>query len=150
MHSTWFVVTQFMFDQAQALAATRGVGWAANPPLPLDNAKQPGNQLLFVMPRGDVVAKGSNARQEERRMRLMVGVKALTADALSDADLLHFAARDLIKSPAFRVALAAATGGVGQIREVELEPELKDVAAEGSVLMSAYEIDYYQSYPSLA
>jgi hypothetical protein len=126
------------------------VGWAANPPLPLDGATQPGNVLLFAMPRGDQLVKGANANNEQRRMRLVVGCRALTATALQDADLLHFAARDLIKSRPFRAALSPAIRGMGDVREVELEPELKDIAVQGSVLMSAYEIEYFQAYPSLA
>lgn len=150
MQSVWYQVTAVFFTQLAALATARGVGWAANPPLPLDGAQQPGNVLLFAVPRGDLLVKGSNVNPEERRMRLVIGCRALTATGLRDADALHFAARDLVKSRPFRAALAPGIRGVGAVREVELEPELKDVAVQGSVLMSAYEIDYLQSYPSLA
>ena len=42
-------------------------------------------------------------------------------------------------------ALATAAS-VGRVAEVEIEPELKEIAVEGSVLMSAFEVDYYQTY----
>ena len=150
VQSMWYQVSAVFFGQLQALAAAKGVGWAANPPLPLDVATQPGNLLLFCMPRGDLLVRASNVNPEERRMRLVIGCRALTSTSLQDADALHFAARDLVKSRPFRAALSPGIRGIGAMREVELEPELKDIAVQGSVLMSAYEIDYLQSYPSLA
>jgi hypothetical protein len=35
-----------------------------------------------------------------------------------------------------------------ELREVELDKELRDVATQGAVLLGSFEIEYFQSYPS--
>jgi hypothetical protein len=148
MQSTWFLIAQAFTGQVQGLAATLAAGFLDNPPLPLDAGAQP-EKLLFVLQRGDKLTDQPGQRREQRRMRMVLGALARTKDGAAAADALHFAARDLLKGAAARVALNAA-GVVGPVREVELEPELKDVATQGALLMSAYEIDYYQQYPNAA
>lgn len=149
MHSKAHDITTVFFTRLAALATARNVGWLANPPLPLDRAEHASGRLLWCKPRGDLLIKQPGSHPEDRRLRMVVGVRTLTAAALADADVLHFAARDLIKGRPFRADLAALRS-VGQIREVEIEPSLADIAVEGCLLMSAYEIDYLQFYPSLA
>jgi branched-chain amino acid transport system ATP-binding protein len=57
----------------------------------------------------------------------------------------------VLRTAAFRQALLTATsGGFGGFREVEVEPELKDIASVGSLLLSAYEVDYFQPYETNA
>jgi hypothetical protein len=139
------------FTQLSALATARGVGWLPNPPLPLDRADQPGGLTLWCKPRGDVLIRQPGGHPEERRMRLVLGVRSLTADALGDADELHFAARVLLRGQAWRQAVRAqlpSGGSLGPCREVEIEGELKSVSAEGSGLISAFEIEYEQPYPA--
>lgn len=147
MQSKWFAVAQVFFAQLQALATARGVGWLPNPALPLDGGPQPLGRTLFCIVRGDTLIKAPGSARDERRMRIVIGARSVNEAALAEADALHFAARALVKSQPFRAAVSA-LGDVGPAREVEIEPDLKDLAAQGSVLMSAYEIDYFQSYPS--
>lgn len=149
MQSKWFAVAQVFFTQLQALATARGVGWLQNPALPLDGGTQPLGQTLFCIVRGDALVKAPGVAREERSMRIVIGARSTNVQALAQADALHFAARNLIRSRPFRAAVSALSD-VGPAREVEIEPDLKDLAAQGTVLMSAYEIDYFQTFPSQA
>lgn len=145
MQSKWFDIAQVYFTQLAALATSKGVGWLENPALPLDGGSQPQGRTLFCIVRGDVLIKAPGAGREERRMRLVIGARSVNELALAEADALHFAARSLVKSAFFRGTVAAISN-VGPAREVEIEPDLKDMAAQGTVLMSAYEIDYFQDF----
>lgn len=148
MHSMWFNLAAVFADQTQQLATTLGVGWLDNPPLPLD-VKSQGDKVLFVITRGDKLVDQPGCQPERRILRVLVGAVSLTSNARAEADEMHFAARDKLKSLAFRAALLA-VGGAHDLREVEIEPELRDTASPGAVLMSAYEVEYLQTYPSFA
>lgn len=148
MQSKSYSIAQAFFTHLQALAGTQGVQWLANPPLPLP-LQAAGAKGLFCLVNGDVLVDQTGQDIERRRTRVIVGAFALTETALVDADALHFAARNALKSRAFRAALVTVQD-VGAVREVEIKPELNDVAGPGSVLMSGFEIDYTQTYPSLA
>lgn len=147
MHSKRYLITQAFSGRLQALATALGAQFVQNPPLPLD-ARFAGSQLLFVMPRGDKLISQPGQREEKRSMRLVVGAFSTADDGESAADELHFAARDTLKSELARAALKAE--GAALVREAELEPELKDVATVGALLLSAYEVEYIQTYPSAA
>lgn len=145
MQSRWYEIAQAVVEQCKLAAAAAGAGCLDNPPLPLDAKALQAPTGLFVLHRGDKVLDQPGQLREKRRVRVVVGALALTTAALKDADALHFAARLALRSDAFRAALRA-TGEVGPVREVELDPELRDIATPGSTLMSAFEIDYFQSY----
>ena len=145
MQSNWYLSAAAMAAQLQALADAEGVPCLHNPALPLDLKALAGDRALFVMQRGDKVVDQPGQQREKRRMRLVVGAVALTATALADVDALHFGARKALRGDAVRAALRA-VGDVASVREVEIEPELKDVATEGSALLSAFEIEYFQTY----
>jgi hypothetical protein len=106
-------------------------------------------QAVFLLPRGDRLIDQPGQNPERRAARFVVGAVSLTPESLPDADALHFGARDTLKSAALRSALFALRE-VGQLREVEIDPQLRDAMAAGSVLMSAYEVEYMQHYPSFA
>lgn len=148
MQSMWFNLATVFAAQTQVLAGTLSVGWLDNPPLPLD-LKSQGEKALFVIARGDKLVDQPGCQPERRTVRVLVGAVSLTSNARAEADALHFAARDMLKSLAFRAALLA-VGGAHDLREVEIEPELRDIASPGAVLMSAYEVEYLQTYPSFA
>lgn len=147
MHSQWFLIAEAVGQRLLAVAqGLTGVQYLHNPPLPLE-AQQPGAQVLFVLVRGDRALDQPGQEREKRRARLVVGAVSLTDSGLADADSLLFAARIAMRASVLRVALRA-VGDVAAIREVEVEPEVNDVAVQGSVLMSAFEIDYFQTYPA--
>lgn len=148
MQSMWYAIVQAVGAQLNALAAQQEASYLDNPALPLDMGGK-GERALFFIHRGDKLTEQPGQRREKRKLRVVVGALALTKTALADADALHFAARDTLKAEAFRVDLRD-LGAIGPVREVELEPELKDMATEGSVLLSAYEIEYFQTYPNAA
>ena len=147
MHSKRYLITQAVSNRLQALATAQGASYQQNPALPLDS-RFSGNKLLFVMPRGDKLTSQPGQREEKRLMRLVVGAFSTADGSESAADELHFAMRDMLKSELARAAMKAE--GAVLVREVELEPELKDVATVGALLLSAYEIEYIQTYPSAA
>ena len=149
MHSHWYLISRVFFEQAKAVATASNCGMADNPSLPLDSGQARNERLLFVINRGDQLIDQPGCNPEKRRLRVIVGALAKTKDALADADTLHFAVRSALKGAALRDALVA-IGNVGTVTEAEVEPELKDVSTEGSVLLSAYEIEYFQNYPNFA
>lgn len=146
MQSRRYLITQAFRQRLQAVATARSAQFQQNPPLPLDTRFE-GGKLLFLMPRGDKLISQPGQREEKRQLRLVVGAFT-TSEAEALADELHFAARDHLKSELARAAIKAEGGHT--VREVELEPELKDVATVGSLLLSAYEVEYIQTYPSAA
>jgi hypothetical protein len=144
--SKWFGIAQVVGLQLQAVAAAQQAGWVQNPVLPLDVAAtlDGSTRALFIAQRGDRLQE-QPAQREKRLVRLLVGAVAVSTGAPAAADALHFAARQALRSPALRLALRALED-VGPMREVEVEPELRDVATEGSLLISAFEFEYYESY----
>lgn len=147
MQSVWFQIAAVFGDRLEALAGERACSWLENPPLPLDLRSIQQQRALFLVQRGDRLIDQPGQVREKRRVRLLVGAVALTKTSLADADDLHLAARERVRGDAFRTALRSA-GAIGPVREVEVEPELKDIAAEGSALISAFEIEYFQDYPN--
>lgn len=145
MQSRWYAIAEVVGAQLAPVAAAAGCTWLLNPALPLDLRQIEQQRVLFLLHRGDKLLDKPGQVREKRRLRLVVGAMALTTASLADADALLFAARRAMRGDAWRAALRA-TGDVGAVGEVELEAELKDVATEGSALMSAFEIDYFQTY----
>lgn len=148
MNSRWFLIGQEVAAAMRAVATAEKAEYADNPAMPLDLQGRRA-RVLFVLNRGDFVVDQPGQRVEKRRLRVVVGATASTDKALADADRLHFAARTALRGPTFRQALST-LGDVGQLREVELEPELKEQASQGSALLSAFEIEYFQTYPNAA
>lgn len=147
MHSMWYLINQAMSEQVRAVAVDQGCSYLDNPALPLDLGHLERERVVFLVQRGDRALDQPGQEREKRRCRVLLGAAALTRDGLADADTLHFAARVALRSAAFRQALRLA-GDVAAVREVEVEPEIKSIATEGSALMSAFEIDYFQTYPA--
>lgn len=149
MQSVWFNLGAAVSAQVKLVAEARSVVFMDNPALPL--ALPTGAAAgLFAIARGDTLIDQPGVADERRRMRVVVGAVAVDKDpavSRAKADELHFAARDRLKSLTCRQALKAA-GLPHDVREVEVEPDLKEIAAAGTVLMSAYEIEYFQTYPS--
>lgn len=148
--STWYRLGSVFTARLQALATARGAGFLDNPALPLD-ALSAGDEFLLSIHSGDRLIDQPGQQPERRVMRVVVGAVSLAPQGLQRADELLFAARDAIKSRAFRLALSAAVaapGDVIEVREAELDKELRDVATQGAVLLNSYEIEYFQSYPS--
>jgi len=156
MHSAWYLLTQACSAEIKAVAAAMSVGWLENPALPIDlgvagpdgvGAKH--SKALFVLQRGDRLEDQPGNVQERRRMRFVLGAVALGADGAQQADLMHFAARVRLREDAVwdRFRLVAP---VQYLQEVEVERDLKDVAVAGIVLMSAFEIEYRQTYTNAA
>jgi hypothetical protein len=150
VQSGWYRLAAAVFARVQTVAQAGAANWAENPPLPLDAGLATTGKLLMVVPRGDTLVRAEAAR-DQRRARFVVGAWSVATGALATADALHFAARTALRTAAFRQALLTATsGGFGGFREVEVEPELKDIASVGSLLLSAYEVDYFQPYETNA
>lgn len=149
MQSVWFSLALAAGAQVKAVSDARGVAFMDNPSLPLALASGV-RAALFVLARGDTLVDQPGIEKERRRLRLVLGAVFVDKDRVAEragADELHFAARDRLKSLTCRQALLAA-GGPHDLREVEVEPELKEIAATGTVLLSAYEMEYFQTYPS--
>lgn len=152
MNSQWYRIHQVLAQALAAYVAPLGWPFVDQPALPLDMGLFQGEraqQAVFLLARGDRLLDQPGQNPERRAARFVLGAVSLSAEALADADTLHFGARDAIKSRAFRAALNA-VGDVYQLREVEIEPQLKDAMSTGCVLMSAYEVEYLQHYPSFA
>lgn len=149
MHSQWYLIALAVRTRVEVVAADFGCTYLDNPAIPLDLKSPQQQRAVFVLQRGDRVLDQPGQQREKRRMRVVVGAVDLTATSLSDADELHFAVRLALRADAFRVLLRA-TGDVAAVREVEIEPELKEIVTEGSALLSAFEIDYFQNYPNAA
>lgn len=147
MQSNAFTLSAVFASQLQPVAAARGAAFQDNPPWPLD-ANAAAGPLLFLLTQGDRLQDQPGQREERRRLRVVVGALAPAKAGRALADALHFAARDRLKSLAFRQAVLATSVRCEDLREVEIEPELRGLTVEGAMLMSAYEIDYFQTYPS--
>jgi hypothetical protein len=154
MNSVAYLIAEAIGEQLQQLAAEQGVLHLVNPALPLDlrQVDESRERALFHLQASDRVQAQPGQVRELRRVRVLVGAMAVTADThRRDADELHFAARLLLRGQAWRQAVRAqlpAGGSLGPCREVEIEGELKSVSAEGSGLISAFEIEYEQPYPA--
>lgn len=150
--SNWYLLGQAVAQRLQAVADAQGVKLLLHPPLPLDLGtfnSLPAKRALMLIHRGDKALEQPGQRNEKRQMRLIVGAVVLEKDALAACDALHFAARSALREDATWTAFRAITQ-VANWKETEVEPELKDIAAEGHALLSAIEIPYFQTYPNAA
>lgn len=145
-NSQWYAITQVAVARLAPVVTQYACQWLEHPALPLDLKPIQNKRALVLIHDGDGVVSQHGQTSEKRRASLVVGAVALTSSPLRDADELHFAARLALRTGAWRAALLAAGIKVGPVREVAVRPELKSVAQEGSVLMSGFEIDYYQDY----
>lgn len=147
--SVWYLVGAAFGAQLQAVATAQAVDFLENPALPVD-PNQFKQRALFYVHRGDKSIDQPGQRNEKRTMRLVVGaIAAGPQDTLAEADALHFAARTALRGEPLRAALAAIER-IGRIVEVEVEPALRETQVAGTVLLSAFEVEYFQKYPNAA
>lgn len=71
------------------------------------------------------------------------------ADPDAACDALHWALRCALRSAEVGPALGA-VGGLGSLHEAEVDPQLRETPMPGTVLLSAFEIKYYETYPTAA
>lgn len=147
MNSKWYAINALFCTELAAFAEADDVHFLRNPALPMD--PQGRARVLALIARGDILIDSPGQNPEKRRARFLLAAVATTKDGQLDADAVHFGARDMLKSRAFRAKLNT-LGEVQTVREVELEPEARDLALQGSMLLSAFEVDYFQYYPSFA
>ncbi len=147
MNSRGYTIGRAFVALMRTAAQAEGAEFMDNPPLPLDFKAAGGRNVLFVIQRGDLLKKQAGL-DDDRALRLLLGAVSLKQNGWQECDALHFAARAAIRTAPGRAALSAANAG--PVREVELEPELKDMVTEGTAQMSAFEIDYRQPYPNAA
>lgn len=146
-NSTRYNIAQAVYALAQTVAGANQAEALFNPKFPIDT-KDRAARLLFVMDRGDRLVANEGQR-EKRRARVVLGALIVTeGDTPNDGatDALHFAARAAIKADSFRALLASMNAPV--LRETDVEPELKEVALEGGLLLSAFEIEFLETYPA--
>lgn len=143
-NSTRYAIHQVVMSVVQAAASSSSAEALNNPALPVGlQGKAP--RLLFVLARGDELVDQPGAR-EKRRCKLVIGAYARTATSDLDADALHFAARVAMRSVRAELNAAGLTAPI--VREVQAEPDLKETQTEGAMLLSAYEIEYLETYPA--
>lgn len=152
MHSARYRINQYLQTVLATVAAAKSAAMVMNPALPV-GLKDKGPVGLFLSDRGEELIEQSGQVPEKRRAKVVVGAFARTDE---EADALHFAARIVMRGPEFRAALSAAAKdakGNGQapiFREIEVDAALKEVAYEGSLLLSAFQIEYLETYYSAA
>jgi hypothetical protein len=151
MQSLWFELSAIVSAQLASVAAQKSAVWWDNPPwpLPLQNLQPTQPDVLFMLNRGDRWISASGLR-EKRVLRFVVGASSVREKALvlPAVDALHFAARDALRTASFLAQFQ--TAGALNLNEVEIEPDLQAAMAAGLVLMSAFEVQYYQTYPNAA
>jgi hypothetical protein len=140
--STRYAIHQGLLGLLAPVAAERSAVLLYNPPLPA-GLQDRGERVLFLLDRGDVLIDQPGQR-EKRRARVVMGAHVCTDQPDLQADQLHFAARKALKRA--RTALGQAGVALQLVREVQSEPELKDAQVEGALLLSAYEIEYLETY----
>lgn len=144
VNSTRYSIHQAVMASVETVALAQAADALNNPALPVGlQGKAP--RVLFVLARGDELIDQPGAR-EKRRCKLVLGAFARTSTADLDADALHFAARSALRS--LRQALHTLGIVAPIVREVQVEPELKETQTDGALLLSAYEIEYLEAYPA--
>ncbi len=144
MRSVRYEIGQAFLEVVAQVAVAQSAVALFNPRLPVD-VKGRGERILFVLDRGDRLTSQAGQRIEKRVARIVTGALVLTEDAGAlEADTLHFAARTAIKW--LRLTVDGEKAPL-IVREVEIEPELKENVTDGALLLSAYEVDYFQPYP---
>lgn len=143
-NSTRYAIHQVFMGLVAGVASTESADAVNNPALPM-GLHGKGPRVLFVLGRGDELIDQPGAR-EKRRARLVLGALARTTSADLDVDALHFAARIALRG--LRAALNTAGINGPIVREAQVEPELKETMSDGALLLSAYEIEYIETYPA--
>ncbi len=149
--STAYLIGEAVGLELAALAKQQGVLHLDNPALPLDlrNVDEKRDRAIFHLQTADRL-RGQPGQRDTRFVRILVGAAALTGNARRDADALHFLARVLMRQDAWRNRVREQLEqGVapGPAREVEIEGQLTAITTEGAGFISAFEIDYQQTYP---
>jgi hypothetical protein len=141
-NSTRYRIHQVFKTVLTPVATNNSAALLTNPVLPV-GLKDSGNKVLFTLDRGDDLLE-QPGQKEKRKAKLVMGAFVRSDDADSDADQLHFAARTAIK----RIKVALTAQGIDTlVREVQTEQELKELAVEGALLLSSFEIEYKEIYP---
>lgn len=143
-NSARYAIHQTAMALVAAVAGANAAEAVNNPALPI-GLQGRAAKVLFLLGRGDDLIDQPGAR-EKRCARLVLGAYARTAAADLDVDALHFAARIALRG--LRVALSGAGINAPIVREVQAEPELKATQADGALLLSAYEVEYIETYPA--
>lgn len=142
MNSTRYRINAALFRVVALVAAASDAKSKCNPALPAD--LQGDGALLFTLDRGDVQLAPSKKRdgREDRRATVWLGAVAASYET---ADALHFAARCAIK----RASALFSDGIDGAVlEEPESQPDIKEVAFEGALLLSAFAVKYIEFYPA--
>lgn len=142
-NSTRFRIHQAVFETVEAVAVANSAVAFNNPPLPA-GVQGKGPLVLFTTDRGDQLIDQPGQR-EKRRVRIVIGAYARTRTADTDVDALHFAARTAMRGVRERFSELDIDARI--VREVLVEPEMREVQADGALLLSAYEIEYLETYP---
>lgn len=142
-NSTRYAIHQALYAVVQAVAATESAVALNNPALPA-GLQGKGDRVLFTLDRGDQLIDQPGQR-EKRRVRLVMGAFARTRTPDLDVDALHFAARSALRD--IRATFRSLDINAPIVREVQVEPELKETQTDGALLLSAYEIEYLETYP---
>ena len=141
-NSTRYLIHQQVFATVTTVATANTAEAISNPALPV--GLQSKTLVLFTLDRGDQLIDQPGQR-EKRKVRIVVGAFARTRTADLDVDALHFAARIAMRN--IRALFLAAEINAPIVREVQVEPELKETQTDGALLLSAYEIEYMETYP---
>jgi len=147
MNSHRYALHHALYEVVLTTAGAHRALAALNPPLPVA-LPQPGwGRMLFLLDRGDELVDQPN-QIEHRRTRCVIGalVRAGVSAAL-DVDQLHFATRIAMRGARTALAQIDRDKPAPILREVQIEPELRDLKSDGALLLSAYEIEYFETYP---
>lgn len=143
--STRYRLLQILRGVVEAVATAQGARALYNPPLPV-GVKDKGPRVLFLLDRGDELTESG---QHEKRQAIVVFGALVVPGAGGDPDALcdemHWALRLALREVDVSVAMAG-EGKRRRMREVKVEPELRELQLEGSLLLSAFEVSYYETY----
>ena len=142
-NSTRYAIHQALYGLVQGVAAKEAADSLYNPALPA-GLQGRGVRVLFLLDRGDQLVDQPGQR-EKRRTKVVLGALARTTDPDRDADALLFAARIALRGA--RAVFSAAGIDAPILRETQVEPELKETQSDGALLLSAFEVEYRETYP---
>lgn len=143
--SSRYQLLQILRGVVNVVATAQGATALYNPPLPM-GLRDKGPRVLFVLDRGDELLQSGD--REQRQAIVVFGalvVPSVGGDPDALCDELHWALRVALREVDVAVALAA-EGKKRRLREVKVEPELRELQVEGSLLLSAFEVSYYETY----
>lgn len=150
--SVAYLIGDAIGQQLAALARQQGVLLLDNPTLPLNLrlVEEKRDRAIFHLQAADRL-RGQPGQRDNRTVRILIGAVALTEQARRDADALHFLARVAMRADAWRDAVRQQLGQgqvpPGPAREIEIEGQLTAITTEGAGFISAFEIEYVQTYP---